>query len=239
VFSKPFRHVQISAAILVLGIAHSTANAALASHDGMLTDSVNGLDWLTVQPIDVANQWDLLQQKYLDTGWRLATNDNFQSLMLTNVGTPDRALCTGDCLPSYSEHRHYYRYEYTDPTKFAAAEAVIFALASSDHISAITNGYGPGWTPTGNLVYMTHVNASTNNGSASFSLCYSDTANNCTFKMDLYDHFQSQTNYNVRSTVLLVRDIAPVPEPESWALLLSGLGLLGAVVKKKKLSASS
>lgn len=237
--SKTLRHVQISAAILVFGVAHSTANAALASHDGMLTDSVNKLDWLAVQPSTIDKQWDQLQQKYLDTGWRLATNESFHNLMLTNVGTPDRVVCTENCGLSVPEHQHFYRYEYTDAAKFSAAEALIFSLTSSSRISAMTNGYGPDWSPTGGIIPMENVTARAENGYAFFRLCYTDTGANCMFKMTWYDSTQSLTNYYVPSTVLLVRDIAPVPEPESWALLLSGLTLLGAVAKKKKLCTTS
>ena len=40
--------------------------------------------------------------------------------------------------------------------------------------------------------------------------------------------------YGNTNTVFTVTNIAPVPEPETYAMLLAGLGLLGFIARRKK-----
>jgi hypothetical protein len=41
-----------------------------------------------------------------------------------------------------------------------------------------------------------------------------------------------QLNFGVQT--LTLNGVAPIPEPETYAMLMAGLGLLGAVARRKK-----
>ncbi len=50
--------------------------------------------------------------------------------------------------------------------------------------------------------------------------------------------FELAGNINPGRSASYAVTLAPVPEPESWALLLSGLGLMGFVIRRRSASAS-
>jgi len=49
--------------------------------------------------------------------------------------------------------------------------------------------------------------------------------------------FDALNNASTTSSTLTLSDVAPVPEPETYAMMLAGLGLLGFMRRRKQLPA--
>lgn len=79
--------------------------------------------------------------------------------------------------------------------------------------------------------YLSQVNRSSGFGGASFSdFLYVSFANLTGSAMTGY--FSAETNVSGYSNV------TPVPEPETWAMLLAGLGLVGGMAKRRRKTAA-
>lgn len=71
---------------------------------------------------------------------------------------------------------------------------------------------------------------------ADFISNYSFTANTITLDMNS----GSVNDYQVGGTaVFAINGVAPIPEPETYAMMLAGLGLLGIAARRRKLRASA
>jgi hypothetical protein len=97
-------------------------------------------------------------------------------------------------------------------------ESLYRTTAASPYTAVVTNPL-----PLASLVSSTTATSWNNLAAGTYTLQYSATLVKASFLVP-----------NVVGSYTSVIQLAPVPEPETYALLLSGLGLLGFMARRKK-----
>jgi PEP-CTERM motif len=209
----------LSIALTMLStITVSHANATLISVDYVMnssdnwitSDSLTGLQWLDV-PLTANQTFDQVRQsEWFANGFRYATKTELQTLF-TNAGTPDDNFNLSIT--------HYFE------TK-ALIDLLGATLIATDRIT--TSGY------IGTDYFGYDINLQSHPIGETFSAQLG--------KLDFFPYFgeahftgghpfsnESSSNYGS----FLVR-IAPVPEPETYCMILTGLSFVGFITRRRK-----
>jgi hypothetical protein len=113
-------------------------------------------------------------------------------------------------------------------------DATTLTISSNRHLGS-WSGFGSN-TFSGFDQTITSFSLFSNNGfSADFLTGFSFTSNSIT----LDTNNGSVPGGNSSTAVFIINGVAPIPEPETYAMMLAGLGLIGFAARRRKLRASA
>ena len=106
-------------------------------------------------------------------------------------------------------------------------------------VTTVTNDAPPFFDITGGLLRLWKSNGDTNytNDTLLGSLAFDSTAVNTTFALPGGDYFYEVTgtiNGVMGGSYLISSTVSAVPEPETYAMLLAGLGLVGFSLRRRE-----
>lgn len=216
-----------------LSLAAISANAAIIEHGAYFTDTTDNLDWLNNTPLAGQSYNSVLGGfgGYTTAGWRIATTSELTSL-LGNYVMPFTAISYPWTSSSDAPGTYDSAYNLIELLGINVAfgsppdPRSTLGRYRTDLTGISTQGvYDDG---DSSMVGVFNLSAYTYPGSTSSPTALVQIFPNSNYPDDF--HGQNVSVMLVRTTAITTA----VPEPETYAMLLTGLGIIGFMTRRRK-----
>lgn len=216
------KFVLTASAVLMTCAANS--NVVFEDHGQFSTDSKTGLDWLDVTATAGLSYAQVLAGAggWLSQGWRYANGNEIRSLFSQYVGTGPENMYSDN----YSTAQRIIR-QMGVSNSCGNSEGVNIFVATCGNQISIDAFFNDGTdNRTVGLGELLARQPGTFSQTGSRWVVYDDF---WTFGPGVPSWSVGYGSFMVRTTVS-----SPVPEPETYALMLTGLGLIGATARRRQ-----